>query len=140
MHHAVCFCCHSGLFGLIGQRVRSQDPERFRPPKAAVFDGVIVLHRILAPHSLGALCISLTSLRELPISRGESEKRRRPLVLKRLAIETQKVGEEMNAQKQELMISGLSVHDQRQGLSGRSFNYSASVLKKAALQPLLHKV
>ena len=97
MHYAVCFCCHSGLFGLIGQRVRSQDPERFGPPEAAVFNEVILFHRVLAPHSLGALCISLTSSRELPISRGESQKRRRPCVLKRLAIETQKVGEEMNA-------------------------------------------
>ena len=120
--------------------MHSRDPESFGPPGSAFFNEVILFHRVLAPHSLGTLCISLTSLREPRRSRGESEKRRRPFVPKRLAINPQKVGEEMNAQKQELMTSGLSVHDQRQGLSGRSFNYGASVLNKAALQPLLHEV
>ena len=139
MHHAVSSLCHPDLFGPIGQRVRSRDPERFRPPEAANFNEVILFHRVLAPQSSDALWISLKSVREPTRSRGESEKRRRPFVLKRLATK-HKRGGKINAQKQELMISGLSIHDQRQGLSGRSFNCSALVLKRAALQPLLREV
>ena len=92
---------------MIGRRVRSQDPEIFGPPEAAVFNEAILFHRVPATHSLDALCISLTSLREPPRSRGESEKRRRPFVPKRLAIKIPEVQEAMNAQKQELMSSSL---------------------------------
>ena len=140
MHHAVSSLCHPDLFGPIGQRVRSRDPERFRPPEAANFNEVILFHRVLAPQSLDALCLSLKSVREPTRSRGESKKRRRPFVLKRLATKHKRGGEEINAQKQELMVSGLSIRDQRQGLSGRSFNCSALVMKRAALQPLLREV
>ena len=81
--------------------MRSREPGRFGPSGAAVLNEFNLFHGFLAPHSLDDFCISLTSLRKPPRSRDGSERRRRPFVPKRLAIETKYVrgeGEEVNVQ------------------------------------------